>query len=452
MALQETLTQRRIFWFWLPLAAMWIMMAVEQPAIAAVTARLPNPELNLAAFGVTFALALLVEAPVIMLLTAGTALPRDRHSYQRLLNFTHLMAGGLTVLHLLIGLTPLYDLIVGRLIGTPESVLELSRQGFLLMTPWTASIAYRRLWQGVLIRFNRTKVVSLTILARLSVTTLTLTLGLFWGTVQGIHVGTIGLSLGVIAAAIVSYLFARPTIQEHLSRASTDSPELTWPDLLSFYLPLALTSLIVLANQPLFTTTLARAPQPLLSLAVWPVIMSLLFLGRSIALSYQEAVVALLKDQESYKQLQRMAWSVAAILGGIFFLLAFTPLSRLWFAHVAGLSPELVDQAILPTVLVAPVPLLSVLISWQRGILVHVKQTRYISQSVMISLGMLVVVLVTATWLLSLPGVIIAAAALTISVTAEWIYLSWRGRNAARTANLNPKQSEARAESAVRVL
>jgi hypothetical protein len=127
-------------------------------------------------------------------------------------------------------------------------------------------------------------------------------------------------------------------------------------------------------------------------------------------------------------------------------------MSRFWFANVAGLSPELVNQAILPTVLVAPVPFLSVLISWQRGILVHVKQTRYISHSVMISLGMLVVVLATATWLLPLPGVIISAAALIISVTAEWIYLSWRGRNAARTANLYPKQSEARAESGVRVL
>ncbi len=87
MALSEILSQRRIFVFWLPLAAMWIMMAVEQPAIAAVMARLPDPALNLAAFGVTFALALFVEGPVVMLLTAGTALPRDRQSYQRLLNF-----------------------------------------------------------------------------------------------------------------------------------------------------------------------------------------------------------------------------------------------------------------------------------------------------------------------------------------------------------------------------
>ena len=93
----------RIFWFWVPLAVMWLMMAVEQPVIAAFVARMREPEANLAAYGVVFALALFVESPIIMLLTAGTALARDRLSYRRLLVFTHLLAGGLTALHLGIG-------------------------------------------------------------------------------------------------------------------------------------------------------------------------------------------------------------------------------------------------------------------------------------------------------------------------------------------------------------
>ena len=69
---------------------MWLMMAIEQPAITAVIARLPEPELNLAAFGVTFSLALIVESPIIQLLTAGTALPKGKQSYERLLRFTHI--------------------------------------------------------------------------------------------------------------------------------------------------------------------------------------------------------------------------------------------------------------------------------------------------------------------------------------------------------------------------
>ena len=81
------------------------------------------------------------------------------------------------------------------------------------MTPWTAAIAYRRLWQGVLIRFNRTNVVPLTIAARLITTTLVLGTGLLWARFPGVYVASVALSLGVTAAMIVSYAFARPTIQ-----------------------------------------------------------------------------------------------------------------------------------------------------------------------------------------------------------------------------------------------
>lgn len=35
---KESLTPSRIFWFWLPLVAMWLMMAIEHPTVAAVIA------------------------------------------------------------------------------------------------------------------------------------------------------------------------------------------------------------------------------------------------------------------------------------------------------------------------------------------------------------------------------------------------------------------------------
>jgi hypothetical protein len=188
------LTTSRIFWFWLPLAAMWWMMAVENPMVAAVIARLPEPELNLAMFGVTFSLAIIIESPIIMLLTAGTALARGKYSYERLLRFTHILSWALTALHLLIGLTPLYPLIVGSLMGVPDSILEASRPTFLLMIPWTAAIAYRRLWQGVLIRFNRTGVVPLTIMARLLGSGIILGIGLLVGRFRGADLGAIACS------------------------------------------------------------------------------------------------------------------------------------------------------------------------------------------------------------------------------------------------------------------
>ncbi len=110
----EPLTQRRILRLWLPLAAMWLLMSLEQPTLSAVIARLPEPKLNLAAYGLTFAMALIIESPVIMFLTLGTALARSRQAYRMLMRFTHIMAWGLTGLHLLLGLTPLYAWILAE--------------------------------------------------------------------------------------------------------------------------------------------------------------------------------------------------------------------------------------------------------------------------------------------------------------------------------------------------
>jgi hypothetical protein len=426
------LTPSRIFWFWVPLATMWLLMAIEHPIVAAVIARLPEPEPNLAIFGVTFSLALIVESPIIMLLTAGTALARDKNSYDQLLRFTHVLAVGLTALHLVVALTPLYALIVGRLLGVPGEIIEASRITFLLMTPWTAAIAYRRLWQGVLIRFDRTKVVPLTILARLLTGGVVLLIGFSTQRFRGADLGAIALSIGVTAAAITAYGFVRPTVRAHLSEPLSTREPLAWGSLLQFYVPLALMPLINLVGRPVLVMGLARASQPLTSLAVWPVIMGALFLGRSLALSYQEVVVALIDDSQSFERLRRFTVGLALALTGSFALAALTPAARILYERVSGLSPELVAVAVGPTLILSVVPGLDTSISWFHGLLVHSKQTRPITGAVTVN------VLVLTTVMLGLgalfprtAGTIIAAVALSASVGAQWTYL-WRASAKAR--------------------
>ena len=430
MAGNVSLTPVRIFCFWVPLAAMWWMMAFEHPMVAAVISRLPKPEPNLAIFGVTFSIALIIESPIIMLLTAGTALARDKCSYGRLLCFTHIMATVLTALHLVIGLTPVYPFIMGDLLGVPTELVEASRPTFLIMTPWTAAIAYRRLWQGVLIRFHRTGVVPLTIISRLVAGGITLAFGLWKHCLRGADLGALALSIGVTAAAITAYCFVRSTVREHLSNPSPEDKPLPWGSLLEFYVPLALTSLINLVGRPLIIVGIARAAQPLESLAVWPVIMGALFLGRSLAFSYQEVVVALMDDKPSFERLRRFTIGLSLTLSSSFALVVLTPFAGIFYENILGLSSELVAFAILPTLTLTLVPGLEVLISWRRALFIHFKQTRTITQAVGFNVVVLTGFMLGAVALLPLaPGTIIAAVSLTASVVAQWGYLTWFGRS-----------------------
>jgi hypothetical protein len=418
------LSYRRIFWFWVPLAAMWFMMSVEQPLIASFIARMPDPELNLAAYGVVFAIALIIESPVIMLLAAGTALTRGASSYRRLLRFSHLLMGGLTAVHLLIGLTPLFEWIVLRLIGVPPEVAQLGRGAFLAITPWSAAVGYRRLWQGVLIRYERTGVVPVTIAVRLAVTAALLVFGFYLGRYSGIFVGSVAIAAGVVAAAVAAYLFARPVVRHHLGNFTPETDPLSWKELYAFYLPLALTSLILLVARPLLTVAISRLPQALDSLAVWPVLLSVSFMGQSISMSYQEVGIAMMQDQATLVMLQRFARMLGLVMLLVFLAFAVSPVAVIWFRGVVGLSSGLTRMARLPMVFIAILPAVSAVISGKRGILFHAKRTAAITRSVIVNLIVLGTLLVVLGYTLPVNGALVASIAYAGSVVGEWLYLN----------------------------
>jgi len=113
------LRQRAILRFWAPLAATWLMMAVEGPVLAALIARLAEPKLNLAAYGVAFAFAIIVEAPVIMMMSAATALAGAPTAYRRLRRFNQALIALITVTMLVILIPPIFHFIFADLVRLP---------------------------------------------------------------------------------------------------------------------------------------------------------------------------------------------------------------------------------------------------------------------------------------------------------------------------------------------
>ncbi|MCB0748665.1 MAG: hypothetical protein KDC90_14490, partial [Ignavibacteriae bacterium] len=107
----EFLSNKKIFKFWLPLAATWLMMSLEGPFLAAIIARLVDPKYNLAAYGVAFSFALIIEAPVIMMMSASTALVKDYSSFKKLRNFNFIISGLITAIMLVILIPSIFDYI-----------------------------------------------------------------------------------------------------------------------------------------------------------------------------------------------------------------------------------------------------------------------------------------------------------------------------------------------------
>ena len=445
MTSSPPLSTKGILKTWWPLALSWFMLTVEQPILAAVVARGAEPKVQLAAWGLAFSLVLVLTAPSIAMLAASTTLSKDRESYRTGRGYMLWLTAALTALHLLLAFTPIFDLIVVRLIAPPPELVEPVRSGVRIMLPFIPSLAIRRFQYGVLIRCDHTRVVSVGTLLRL-ILEVALAIGLYrlagW---DGILIATTSISAGVLFEAVYATVRVRPVLLNELppaappSRSST--PPLTLNRFMRFYLPLALTTLLQISLQPLVSASLSRMPDSLGSLALWPVLYGVLIMANSAAIAYVEAVIVLLDRPGSLKALRRFTWQLGLSLAAIPLVLAVTPLGRFLFLHITGLPLELIEQAQNVLWLMIPLPALTTLSSWFHGTLINSQRTRAITEAVLLSSTIIAVLLAlgslwggqpcltltagSQTFLCGVPGVYIAMVAFTVGLTIHNLWL-WR--------------------------
>jgi hypothetical protein len=328
---------------------------------------------------------------------------------------------------LVVLLPPVFHFVMQTLIGLPDEVSRLTYGALLILLPWPAAIGYRRFFQGLLIRAGLTRLVAYGTVMRLGVMTTTALVLYFVFSVPGAYAGAGALSAGVCLEAVASRWMARRTVREILTGRGKREPQdepLGYRGIARFYYPLALTSVLGLAVHPMLTFFMGRALYPVESLAVFPVVHALSFVFRAVGLSYQEVGVALLgRNNEHARELARFAAGLGLVTSATLGLIAFTPLAHVWFATISGLTPDLVAFAILPARILAPFPALSVLLSFQRAILVKGRRTGPITGATAVEVTGIVATFIVLSNGLNWVGVTAAMAAFVVGRLASTAYL-----------------------------
>ncbi len=400
--------------------------------LAAVAARKADPAVNLAAWGVVFPLALILASPVTMLLAASTTLSKDTASYRTLRRYMLVLAGILTTIHAVLAFTPLFYLLVEDVIGVPAQVVEPARLGFQIMLPWSASLAYRRFNYGVLIRFEHTRAVTLGAIIRLACDVAAMLVLFYLFDLPGIAVAAGIIVVGVISEAIYAKIRVRSVLRDELSIAPPVADPLRLPSFVSFYVPLVMTSLLAILVQPMGSAALSRMPNPLASLAVWPVVYGVLIVMMSAGLAFTEVTVVLLEKPGAVKPLQRFAVRLALIVVGLLLIMNITPLARLWFGRVVSLPAELIPMARAGLWIAMLAPGLTVFESWFSGVLLHSRKTRGITEAMILGLAVLSSVLAFGITTHVAKGVNVVALAMVCGAIARVTWLWLRTRPARR--------------------
>ncbi|OGP51135.1 MAG: hypothetical protein A2Y79_03330 [Deltaproteobacteria bacterium RBG_13_43_22] len=415
----SNLTYKQIFLFWLPLESTWLMMAMEGALMSAIIARMAAPKFNLAAFGVAFSFLLILEAPIMMIISATTALVIDKDSFLKMRRFTFILTIIVTLMMGITVLPPVFSFFCQKLIGLPDHVTRLTYTAVLIFIPVPWAIGYRRFYQGVLIRHNQTRFVAFGTAIRLSGLTFC-GLALYrFSLLDGVAVGAFSLLSAVILEAFSSRIMAQGIIRRLLSeielKGAPKQETLTYPAIVKFYLPLAMTSLLALGVQPAVTFFVGKSRLAIESLAVLPVISGLLFLFMSCGMSYHEVGIALLGNQNrNYKKLGSFALGLGVITVLLLVCIGFTPLSHFWFRRVSGLSVELTQFAVSPIKILTIMPGLWMLLSFQRSVLVSNRNTGPMTYATGLELLIVLATLFVAVSYLNAVGAIAAAVALIL--------------------------------------
>jgi len=424
-ASQEAVTPGQVLRLWSPLAFSWLLMAFELPIVTMAIARLVRPEVNLAAHGaVVMPVSLIVEAPIMMMLAASTALCRDGAAYRLVWRVMSALSFMLTALHALIAFTPLHDFVVLELIGAPSEVLEPARLGLQLMLPWTWAIAHRRFHQGLLIRAGRSRPVALGTIVRLGANASVLVLGVQLGRWPGVAVAAVAISAGVVGEALFVRFAARRVVSD-LARVEPAGERLSYRAFTTFYVPLALTQVLSLAIPPIGAAAMSRMPLALTSLAAWPAAWGLTFLMRAPAYAFNEVVVSLADRPGGFDALRRFAHRLAAVMTVLLIVFVASPLAGVWFERISGLEPELAKLARAAVLLSLLHPALGAFEMWFQGRLLQARRTRAITVGMVIHLATACLGYGLGIAWGPLPGLLFAVLVLSAASAAKTAWLGW---------------------------
>jgi hypothetical protein len=319
----------------------------------------------------------------------------------------------LTALSAVCYFTPLLDVILLSILGLPENTAAAARPGLRLMLLWPGLIAWRRLYQGLLVRHGLGRYVTLASGFRLVTAVVVVVVGVWRGGLSGAVVGSLALLLAVGAEALAITWWALPVVRDRIthSDASPSEGNRTYASLYSFYAPLAVTEVLSRLSGPLVVAGIARSSAPELSLAAWPVSFGLARIISVGAIPVQEVSIKALADGLLHAQLVRFSLTVGTVFSLVLALLAFTPVGNAYFGRLIRIPAEVEGPALLGAQLLVLYPLLLAVRSHYRGQLIEGDGTRYVQFAMGTNVACIAAVLSAGAALTDAPGILLGAAA-----------------------------------------
>ncbi len=435
---------RKLISFFAPLSLMPIFMFATHTMTDAALARLPAPEVMLAAFAVAKSLSHVLIAPTLVHRQVTVAMVESQASYRIVRDVLRVLSGLVFLVMVIIAFTPISDWVFGRVMGLGSGpVSGVARNGFRFMVVLPLFSYVRNARQGIAIRLGRTRLVPAVTAIRVLAAIAVLATAVRTEFASGMAVATLvwvgGMGLeGIILSVLIALPHGscyRATRQiARRSGTAADDALLTHAVVSRFYLPLIAMPALGMLILPSINANLARLPSAETTIASFAVAHGLAMLFASPTLLLYQAVLAFYRrGSAENRRILEFCLVVGGGLSGTLLLLTVTPLGG-WFAvAVMGLSPGLAGRMVAALGVFALMPLVSAWRDYSWGVLMHHRRSNVIGLGracnlAAVWLGMALAVILRPVWAGVLPAAAVGAAAFVAGEAVEALVVAHRAR------------------------
>ncbi len=206
---------------------------------------------------------------------------------------------------------------------------------------------------------------------------------------------------------------------------------------LLFFLPLAITSALMMASHSLISAGLARTIDPVQSIAAYSVALNLAAIFEAPLIQTRQMALTLPRDRNSFARISRLALTALLISVGMEILIALTPLGSLIFGRVLSVPSELLQATIRNFWVVMILPLVSGVRTFYQGVIIREKQTSSITVAMVIRIALMCALVYAFTRWGWVKGGYVGGVTLITGVGLEMVF-------AIRKANILLKQQHDR--------
>lgn len=213
--------------------------------------------------------------------------------------------------------------------------------------------------------------------------------------------------------------------------ASRNHAEVSPGALLGFFLPLAASSMMMMASHSIVSSAMARTMNAAAALAAFSVAQSVTVLFESPCYNIRRMAVALFDDKMSYDSVRKVSLGIMAVVSSLMLLIAFGPLGRPVFIGMVGIKETLYAEAIQVFRVFLVLPALSVLRSFYQALIIVRRRTVIMTMNMVIRLALMLML----AWLLpkatslsggTIGGIILVAGIGTEGLLAMLAARTWR--------------------------